>query len=277
MQSQEMLEVAGLLAAQAPAIICDRPELPESSLADYWVASRCRLDSWGYDLRTYAVAAGKSNSRPFTPRLYRLAVEIETSEVLARTLAALGVAHDSVHQRRETSPITSNALMGLREAKVRLDAVLASREHAAFRDMTRFRSLRFRLHALTDRLVGCFLPLAPVAAFAHDAPEATRVGTLASGRMARGREPIDWPELLRLISHLRAECGAAGPNAEQNRRVVAAAMGLFDPEMFDSFGLLRTTWLRRLERMHRETSVLIEDWLAPGEGKTAANSSHRST
>lgn len=88
MQSQELLEVAGLVAAHARSLTVDQPQLPEQAVVDYWVASRCRFDSWGHDLRTYTVAASKSPNRPLTERLFRLMVEIETSEVLARTLAA---------------------------------------------------------------------------------------------------------------------------------------------------------------------------------------------
>jgi len=127
MQSQELLEVAGLLAANARALACDQPNLAEQSLVDYWVASRCRFDSWGQDLRVYTVAASKSNARPLTPRLFRLAVEIDASEVLARTLAALGFAHDVQHSRHETGPITTNVLAGHRDVANRLTSLRTGR------------------------------------------------------------------------------------------------------------------------------------------------------
>lgn len=262
MQSQELLEVAGLLAANARTLACDQPELPEQSLVDYWVASRCRFDSWGQDLRVYTVAASKSEARPFTPRLFRLAVEIDTSEVLARTLAALGFAHDQQHARHETSPITTNVLAGHRDVANRLNELLSGRDESAYRDVVRFRNLRSRLHHLTDEIVACFLPFAQVAAFAHNPRDIEHLGTLAASRAARGGEPADWPSLSGTISGLRHECGEAGPNADENHQVAAAAMGLFDPEMFDSYGLLRTTWMRRLQRTENETSVLIEEWLS---------------
>jgi hypothetical protein len=194
--------------------------------------------------------------------LFRLAVEIETSEVLARTLAAVGHTHDTIHRRHETSPITGNVLAAHRDVARRLNEVLGNRDDSAFREVVRFRNLRSRLHDLTDHFVACFLPLAPVAAFAHHPREVSSLGEQAASRMARGGEAADWPTLSGLISNLRHECGEAGPNADENYRVAAAAMGLFAPEMFDSYGLLRTTWLRRLERTEGETSVLIEEWLA---------------
>lgn len=262
MQSQELLEVAGLLAAHARSLTSDQPELPEQALVDYWVASRCRLDRWGYDLRAYSVATGKLPTRPLSARLFRLAVEIETSEVLARTLAALGHTHDTLHHRHESAPLTANVLAGHRDATIRLNAILASRDETAFREVGRFRNLRARLHQLTDHLVACFLPLAAVAPFAHNPRDASTLGGQAASRVARGGEAADWPKLSGMIFQLRHECGEAGPNAEFNHQVAAAAMGLFAPEMFDSYGLLRTTWLRRLERTEGETSVLIEEWLA---------------
>lgn len=268
MQTQELLEVAGLIASHAPALVNDQPQLPEQSLVDYWVASRCRFDSWGYDLRTYTLAASRSEQRPLTKRLFRLAVEIEASEVLARTISALGLAHDTAYKQHETAPVTANVLVGHRDAAVRLNAILSSRDDRAFRDVVRFRNLRTKLRQLSDQLVACFLPLAPVTPFAHNPREVTQLGEVAGSRVARGGGPADWPTLSATLANLRHECGEEGPNAEQNHRVAAAAMGLFSPEMFDSYGLLRTTWLRRIERVEGETNVLVQEWLATETGDT---------
>lgn len=262
MQSQELLEVAGLLAASARSLVCDQPELPEQSLVDYWIASRCRFDSWGHDLRLYSIAGEKTDERPMTTRLLRLAIEIETSEVLARTLAALGFAHDSRHAHHEASPLTSNVLAGQRDATQRLNELLANRDETAFRQVAQFRNLRTRLHRLTDRLVACFLPFAQVAAFAQHPRQVAELGIAAAVRVSRGGEAADWPVLASTIAGFRHECGEAGPNAADNQKVAASAVGLFAPEMFDSYGMLRSTWLRRLDRTQNETSILIEDWLA---------------
>lgn len=270
MHSQELLEVAGLLAAHARCLTSDQPEIPEQSLVDYWVASRTRFDAWSHDLRLYSIAATKSPNRPLTPRLYRLAVEIEASEVLARTLAALGHTHDTVHNRNETSPITGNILAAHRDVARRLNEVIASRDGSAFRDVLRFRNLRRQLHQLTDQLVACFLPLAQVGPFAHNPRLVVELGEAAANRISRGAEAADWATLSRQIAGLRHECGEAGPNARDNHQVAAAAMSFFAPEMFDSYGLLRTTWLRRLERTESETSVLIDEWLNSDAASAAA-------
>ncbi|WP_442483815.1 hypothetical protein [Aeoliella sp. SH292] len=262
MKLLELLEVSALVASHARSLACDQPQVAEQAVVDYWVASRCRFDSWGHDLRAYGVAASKSEHRPLTPRLFRLAVEIETSEVLARTLAALGYAHDTQHHRHETSPITTNVLAGQRDATKRMTALIAGRDESAFRDVVRFRNLRTRLHHLTDHLVACFLPFAQVAPFAHNPRDIEQLGTLAASRVARGGESCDWPTLSGMLASLGHECSDDGSNDHENHQVAASAMGLFAPEMFDSFGLLRSTWLRRLERTEGETTVLIDEWLA---------------
>lgn len=164
-------------------------------------------------------------------------------------------------------------MAGHRDVVGRLNKVLATRDETAFREVVRFRNLRTRLRHLTDQLVACFLPLAPVAPFAHNPREVTSLGEQAASRVARGGEAADWPMLSAMISSLRHECGDKGPNASENHKVAAAAMGLFAPEMFDSYGLLRTTWLRRLERTEGETSVLIEEWLGTETNTTPPTAS----
>ena len=261
MQSQELIEVAGLIASNATYLSTKQARLDKQSLVDYWVASRCRFDRWGYDLRMYGVAANQSDSRPLTPRLFRLSIEIEASEVLARTLSALGFAHDCQHTRHETSPITSNVLTAHREIARRLNELIANRDEASFREVVRFRNLRSRLQELSDQFVACFMPFAQVSPFAHDPRRIASLGTQAIGRHSHDDELADWSTLRGTVAVLRHECGEAGPNSEDNQRVAAAAMGFFDPEMFDSYGLLRTTWLRRLERVEGETNTLLDDWL----------------
>ena len=274
MNSYELVEVAGLLAAHSQSLTHDQPHLPEQALTDYWIASRCRFDSWGHDLRIYRLVAQKSGTTLFTKRPFRLAVEIEMSEVLARTIAALGLAHDNVHGCHATAPITTNVLVCHREAASRLESLVAGRDEASFRKVAQFRQLRKQLHELTNQLVGCFLPMAPVAPYAHNVQQATQFGEQAARRIARGGEAADWATLSSTLTNLRKECGTAGPNAEQNQQIAAAAMGLFAPEMFDSYGLLRSTWLRRLERVEGETTVLVEEWLAAGVTAPLANTPH---
>ena len=212
--------------------------MDEQSIVDYWVASRCRFDRWGYDLRTYAKAAEKSDSRPLTPRLFRLASEIEVSEVLARTLASLGYAHDTATGRQDTAPITTNILAGHRDITKRLNELIANRDDTAFRDVVRFRDLRSKLRSLTDELVACYLPFAQVAPFAHDPRQVVKHGQRAASRVARGGESADWSTLQSTIATFRNLCNEYGPNNEENHRVAAAAMGFFAPELFDSYGLL---------------------------------------
>ena len=164
-------------------------------------------------------------------------------------------------QTTRSSPITTNILIAHRESTARLNLLVAGRDKDSFQEVVRFRNLRTRLHQLTDKLVACFLPIAPVGPFAHNAEEATRLGEQAASRLAAGGDAVEWRTLSSEIATLRHECGESGPNDLQNYNVAAAAMGLFAPEMFDSYGLLRTTWLRRLERVGDETTVLMEQWL----------------
>ena len=260
MQTFELVEVAGLLAAHAKSLVADQTQLPEQAIVDYWVASRCRFDSWGHDLRSYSTAAAKSQQL-FGARFFRLATEIEASDVWTRVMAAIGSAHDAWHGRQETSPVVSNTLVCHRESMLRLQTLVASRDSRAAREVVRFRLLRHQLQELTDRLVGCLLPFGQVDSFAHNPARAHYWGEAASQRVARLAEPADWSELLATIAPLRRDLAHHGPNWEQNHRVAAATIGLLSPELFDSFGLLRTTWLRRLERVNDDTTVLLEEWL----------------
>jgi hypothetical protein len=65
------------------------------------------------------------------------------------------------------------------------------------------------------------------------------------------------------------------PNADLNVAIAAAVIGCFGPEFFDSFGLLRSAWLERLQAVPDETLALIDQWCQPGTAPSATQSTAR--
>ena len=50
-----------------------------------------------------------------------------------------------------------------------------------------------------------------------------------------------------------------GYSSDLNHQIAAAVMACFGPELFDSFGLLKSSWLRRMESMTDDTIALVEN------------------
>ena len=48
-------------------------------------------------------------------------------------------------------------------------------------------------------------------------------------------------------------------SSDLNYQIAAAIMACFGPELFDSFGLLKSSWLHRMESMADDTISLVEN------------------
>lgn len=261
MHPRELLEVAGLIAFHSRSLLEATTRLNDEAVGAYWVASRCRLDRWGYALRAYGHAARGPLGNPAV-RLAPLAEEIIAGEVLTRCVAALFMAHDSIHHRRESASVGRNILAGHREAVDRLHAVTGawwSHESASSRTLT---SLKMRCERWTDLLLAYLHGASDVNELAFDARRMNEFAEDHADAKARGHES---PCANLLVVSLRAAFGDVGrdsPNGDLHAQIAGAALGCFGAEAFDSFGLLRSTWLDRLQRTTDETAAMVGDLFA---------------
>ncbi len=278
MHACDLVETAATLSLSARLLIEDSPRLCEQALAEYWAASRCRLDEWG---RRLSALAHHPRSPKENPRqhgelggdLATLAEDIVLSQPLTRVVAAVTVAHDRRHDTSEAGPIGRNVLAGHDESVGRVRAVADAWWSSASSQATRLRRLTLRTERWTDLLLGYLLPLCgtpgdrspsghaveftfdPVRAqeFAYDAQtHANHAGGLmAADKLLRAS--------LREAFATTGGGNQTSPTALFNRRLAGAAVGLFGPESFDGHGLLRSTWVARIERVTDDTVGMVED------------------
>lgn len=269
MHARELIEVSATLCLAARGLLEDSPRIGDHALAEYWAASRCRLDEWGRGLSR--LANHSRGAADATADLETLAEEMLLSQVLTRSVAALCVAHDRRRERDDAGPIARNSLAGHDEALSRLRALVGAwwRPHSP--RAQRVRLLRNRSERWTDLLLAYVLPLcgspggrSPAGhaveftfdptraqAFAFDAPVHDAAPIAATMLIASVREafaPAD-----RSTTDRAPLCG------QFNRRIAGAALGLFGPEAFDGHGLLRSAWIARLERVADDTAGLVEN------------------
>jgi hypothetical protein len=261
MPPRELIEVAGLVAFHSRSLFTSMARLNDEAVGAYWLASRCRIDRWGYALRAYSQAAGSPSGNP-SVRLVSLAEEIVVSEVLTRTVAALFHAHDQLHGRRESAPLGRNILAGHREAVDRLHAVTAawwSHEAACRRALE---SLELRCERWTDLLLGYLHEKCDVKEFAFDSQRVNDFAADHAGSRPQSQSYLCGNLLIASLRAAFADVGSASPNDDLHAQVAGATLGCFGSETFDSFGLLRSTWLDRMQRTMEETDALIGELFA---------------
>ncbi len=242
----ETIDLAAVVACHGRELITEQANLPAKTIATMWSASRSRLDAWDFDLGIYDRSA-RASKCDFGDRLVRLMLEIHASEVLTRTVATLFAAHDNFHRRQKNSPIGENMLVGQRLASRRAIGLVGevNASHEALQKAQLVRSTISQYKTITDHLLATFVEFVDIARFAHD--------PLATTGTAR---PSPF-ELSLIVKPLAQTPPIRGINDELNRTFAEGVIGLFGPELFDTFGSLRATMLQRIDRLTDETEALL--------------------
>jgi hypothetical protein len=262
MHARELIELAAVTAIHAPVLVRGATVIPEKSIESYWTASKKRLDRWGRILRQLT----KENAE--TGCLNSLLVrgvleEIFTGEILTRVWTATMCAYDRQRGTDLVEPIVRSVLIGHMEARHRVLLLLV---HAAGLDVDeaiRLNQLRARTERWTDFLVGHLSGLYDIGEFAHDPDRAKDFcDDLTEQSRERGGRHV-WPlALASLRAAFQKTLVPHSPNADLNAEIATSVIACFPPEVFDSTGLLQSTWISRMSNTTTEAEGRIEALLA---------------
>jgi hypothetical protein len=264
MHARDLVELAAMASLHGALIIDSEAPLAQENLERYWAASKCRLDRWGRALKRSAETSGLPRSEEENCQLLGVLEEILTGDVLGRVWAAVLAGHDR-RRVQDGGTVARSILIGQQEACNRAMSVLVNDPAVAPAHALLLNRLRRRAECWSDLLVG-YLGLAEdVSEFAA---EPARAREFAGDFRREGTRT--WPLL---FASLRASFSSAfklaSPNADLNAEIAASVISCFQPELFDSTGLLRSLWLSRLQRTTNETQCMVEALFADEHGSQA--------
>ena len=255
------------MSLRAPLLIKQGGPLSSEALAEYWIASRCRFDQWGRELRVL----GQSQTAPPTDAsdlLSRLAEEMTLSEPLTRIVAAVCVVHDARCSAEEAAPIGVNLLQAHRDVISRLRALTFAWWPSSAPRALHARSMARQADQWADVLLAYLTPLGDVERFAIDA---SRLREFAYDSQVHGAASSETADALLGHALRMAFAAATRPTVcgDLNRRIAGATLGLFGPEAFDGHGLARPLWMLRAERTADDTAALIDRLFVDGSDEGA--------
>ena len=273
MHARELVELAALVAVHAPMLIRSAAAIAQSSVEQYWTASKCRLDRWSRSLKGWTHQAAESGAEPppSGPTQFRGTVEeILTGEVLTRVWTAAACAYDRHHNTDLIGPVARSVLIGHMEGRHRVLKVLVSGSGLDTDDAIRLNHVRCRAERWTDVLLAYFVPFHDIREFAIDLERAQDFAEdLAHQSRERGGRHV-WPILLgSLRAAFRHGLGPVSPNADLNAKIAAGLLGCFPAELFDATGFLQSLWLARISRITADTQGMIDELLAPHRSSSA--------
>jgi hypothetical protein len=279
MHARELLELAALAAVHGPALILSREPIPADAIEAYWTASKSRLDRWGRTLKSYASRA-TSAEQPLghadQETIRATLEEILTGEVLTRAWTAVLCAYDRRRGSDQMEPIARSVLIGHLEARHRVLTLLVSGPGIDAEQAVKLNRLRRRTERWADMLVSYLAGCYDISEFAID-PE--RAKEFAEDLDVQRKSPggrYAWPLVLAsLRAAFQTGLSPLTPNADLNAAIASSILSAFSSSLFDSTGLLRSTWLLRMSRVTTDTQGMIEQLLALEEKPSAESADFR--
>ena len=268
MHARELVELASILSAQGPMLIRGAPQLSSHGVQQYWTASKCRLDRWARNLKSFAADASSLDTtavRMQWPLVRGVLEEILTGEVLTRVWTAVLCLYDRRQGGNEFESLARSIMIGHLEARHRVLMLLVRGPGIDAEGAVKLNHLRRRSERWTDLLVGHLARYGDVAEFAIDvvrAVEFSRDLEFQSDQ-AGGRQA--WP-LLQASLRAAFQSGLArvSPNEDLNAQIASAILSCFPADLFDSTGLFRSLWLHRMSNVTSDVQGMIETLVGSG-------------
>lgn len=264
MHARELAELAALVAIHSPVIVQGAGRVPHGASEQYWTASKCRLDRWGRVLRKLTAAAGEPQ-RPATltwPRVRPVLEEILVAELLTRLWTAAAAAYDAAHGDQDLEPIARNILSGHLDARRRLLGLLADGRAIALPEAVKLNHLRRRVERWNDMLLAHLARQTDITEFAFEPDRARDFAEDLDHESAHVQRRFTCQLVLVSLRTSFAEgLAERSPNADLNRQIGSAVLGVFREEITDSTGLVKSLWLERISRTASDTEGMIEELL----------------
>jgi hypothetical protein len=277
MHARDLIELAAIVAANAPVLITGREPIPPESVEAYWTASKSRLDRWGIMLKSLtretsaarppaAACAAPSACSP-RPLVRGLVEEILTGEVLTRVWAAITCAYDRRRKSDVVEPIVRSVLLGHLEARYRVLTLLAGQLNASGVDAEealKLNCIRLRTERWTDVLLSRLAPWCDIRQFAIEPERANDFAEDLSRQRQREGGRFIWP-LLQASRRAAFQHGLSpeSPNPDLNSKIAGSIIGCFPGDVFDGTGLITSAWMARISRITGDAAGMLDELIHP--------------
>jgi hypothetical protein len=276
MHARELVELASILSAQGPMLIRSTPQLSSQGVQQYWTASKCRLDRWARNLKSFAADAAQLDAtaiRVQWPFIRGVMEEILTGEVLTRVWTAVLCLYDRHHGGNEFESVGRSIMIGHLEARHRVLMLLVRGPGVDAEGAVKLNHLRRRSERWTDLLVGHLARHGDVAEFAIDADRAVEFSQDLEFQIDQEGGRQAWPLLqASLRAAFQRGMVLASPNEDLNAKIASAILSCFPGELFDSTGLFRSLWLHRMANVTSDVQGMIDSLVGSGATPVEARS-----
>lgn len=276
MHASELVELAALIAYQAPALVRSCPRLSDTSMEQYWTSSKCRLDRWARAVKAFNTQIQQPEldswrREPLWQQIEPTLEEILGSEVLTRVWTALCGAIDQAGDDQQAEPVARSIYIGHLEARHRALNLMVYGEGLGAQRALSLNRLRRRAERWTDLLMAYLVDVYDIDQLAFE-PRRARdfADDFRSERRQRGTEQGRALMLASLRTAFAQALAPESPNADLNEQIAVSILACFGPEAFDSTGRFQSLWQLRLSNATSDTMGMLDELLRADDNATSS-------
>ncbi len=262
MYAGTLIKIAAELAAESGTLIHGSRRIPEKSLEQYWIASRCRLQRWQFDLK--ACELDLRNHPEGAERIWAKAEplmhEVLQAEVLTRVWSAILNGIEQMCPVRDCDPIGRSTLIGHLEARNRVLRLVISGEVTGLREVDRLNEMRRQTERWTDLLLSRVTEHADVATFGFD-QDRVREFLLDRNQCRTQGQTFDAVSRASLSDFYQRHGSKYDSNSHLNQSLANSVLAAIDGNLFRDSGTLMPLWQTRMLLTTNETYGALEDLL----------------
>lgn len=246
-----LAELAAIVSQYGTAMVACRSNIPSTAVTCYWASSRKRFNLWNHAIGRYQTAVRTgilSDTRAWWDEHLGVLEEIIVSEMLTRVVAALATQLESQTHRDEVAPVAHSIFLSHMETSNRVHELLLSGRGSSVQDAVKLNRLRKGVERWTDTMLGRMsIESIDKLRYCIDMERAREFAKEARGiGYGPNRDTTCWlmNASMRDVLSRRTSKDPALPQANQD--VADSVMSMFRPELFDSLGFVKPTWMHRI-------------------------------
>ena len=256
---------------QGPVLVRGETQLSSQGVQQYWTASKCRLDRWTRNLKSFAADATHSDATAARVKwsfLRGVLEEVLTGEVLTRVWTALLCLYDRHRGASEFESLARSIMIGHMEARHRVLILLVREPGVDAEGAVKLNHLRRRAERWTDLLVGHLAQLGDVSEFACDVERGSSFReTSITSRTSKAADTPGRCCKPRFAPRFAVAWRRSAPTKTSTPKSARRFSASFPGDLFDSTGLFRSLWLHRMANVTSDVEVMIDSLVGSGSSR----------
>ena len=259
MHARTLVEIVAriVLNTDEPMRQSERPGMDQVN--KYWAASKCRHESWQRAFRL--LENDLLSYDPYHdnwPATRAVVDEVLVSEVLTRLWSAFLALFDKTHQSHEFTGIANSIFVSHIEASNQALRLLVAQPTERQDKVDPLNSFRHRLERWTDLLLGGISDTRIAVRYCFDRNRTLDFAVDRLEQSLESRRQANHLLLASLAADLSENTGNYPANPDLNRQIAAGVLDFLSADRFDSVGLLKSSYLIRIEKDRHDLELLVE-------------------